>query len=169
MFRERENFEQRLLMALRTRGHGPRTERAIAQASRLGEHGAVWLAVGAAGSLADRQHARRWRAAAGAVGASYVLNTAIKLAVRRRRPQLAGLPPLASTPTELSFPSAHAATSFAAALGYGRCGLPRGPLYAAACAMALSRLYLGVHHPSDVVAGALLGSAVAAVVVEDGR
>jgi membrane-associated phospholipid phosphatase len=93
---------------------------------------------------------------------TYVLNTAVKLVVRRRRPQLPGLPPLTSTPTQLSFPSAHASTSFAGALAYSRLGLPVVPLYALAKGLAVSRLYLGVHYPSDVLAGALLGTAVAA-------
>jgi undecaprenyl-diphosphatase len=42
--------------------------------------------------------------------------------------------------------------------------LPRGPLLAVAGAMALSRVYLGVHYPTDIAAGALLGSGVAAIV-----
>ena len=88
-------------------------------------------------------------------------NTAIKLAVRRRRPDLPDLPPLTGTPTGLSFPSAHAASSFAGALAYSRLGLPAAPLYGLASSLALSRLYLGVHYPSDVLAGALLGTAVA--------
>ncbi len=92
-----------------------------------------------------------------------MLNTAIKQAVRRPRPRLAGLPPLTSTPTQLSFPSAHASTSFAGALVYSRLGLPAAPLYALATGLALSRLYLGVHYPSDVLAGAVLGTLVAAL------
>ena len=83
---------------------------------------------------------------------SYVLNQAIKFVVRRRRPELPGLPPLTPTVTKLSFPSAHATTSFAAARVYSGL-LPAAPLYAAAGAFAVSRPYLGVHYPSDVLAG----------------
>jgi undecaprenyl-diphosphatase len=72
------------------------------------------------------------------------------------------MPALVSTPTQLSFPSAHATTSFAGALCYSRLGLPRAPLYALALALSASRVYLGVHYPSDVLAGAALGTAAAA-------
>jgi undecaprenyl-diphosphatase len=87
----------------------------------------------------------------------YVLNTAIKQVVRRRRPELPDLPALTGTPTALSFPSAHASTAFAGARVYARMELPATPLYALATGLSLSRLYLGVHYPSDVLAGAALG------------
>jgi undecaprenyl-diphosphatase len=90
---------------------------------------------------------------------AYALNTLLKAVVRRRRPQLEKLPALISTPTSLSFPSAHASSSFAAARAFGRL-MPGAPLYAVATAMALSRVYLGVHYPSDIAAGALLGMLV---------
>jgi membrane-associated phospholipid phosphatase len=154
------SLDDRLLTLARTRGHTPAAERAMARFSQLGEHGAVWLAIGAAGQLLDPGRRRRWRPAMTAVGGAYVLNTAIKPLAGRRRPELEGLPPLTSTPTQLSFPSAHAATSFAGALVYSRLGLPAAPLYALAVALSFSRVYLGVHHPGDVLAGALLGTAV---------
>ena len=140
----------------------------MARFSRLGEHGALWLAIGVAGQLSDRERRRPWRAGMRAVAAAYALNTAIKPLVGRRRPELPGLPPLSATPTKLSFPSAHASTSFAGALAYSRAGQPAAPLYALALALSLSRVYLGVHYPSDVLAGALLGTAVAASLTRDG-
>lgn len=158
MFKQRLSVDERLLLLARTRAHSPGAERVVARFSRLGEHGGVWLAIGAAGWTLDRARRPAWRRALGAVGGAYVLNTTLKLVVRRRRPQLAGLPPLIGTPTGLSFPSAHASTSFAGALAYSRLGLPAGPLYGLAGGLALSRVYLGVHYPSDVLAGAVLGT-----------
>jgi undecaprenyl-diphosphatase len=157
--------DRRLLRLARTAGHSPRADRRVARFSRLGEHGAVWLAIGTAAAVAAPPHQRSaWWRAVGSVAGAYVANAALKLVVRRRRPHLAGLPPLTGTPTQLSFPSAHATTSFAAARLYAQRGLPAMPLRALACALAASRLYLGVHHPSDVLAGALLGDGIARAV-----
>jgi membrane-associated phospholipid phosphatase len=154
------SLDHKLLLLARTRGHGPRRDRAVSAYSRLGEHAACWLGLGAAGALLDRRRRGRWVHGAGVVGGAYVLNYAVKLTVRRRRPVLDGLPPLTPTVSTLSFPSAHATTSFAAARAYGGL-IPAGALYTAAAAFAVSRPYLGVHYPSDVLAGAFLGSVVA--------
>jgi membrane-associated phospholipid phosphatase len=168
VFRQDLNSEERLLVLARTRWHTPAAERAVSAFSRAGEHSAVWLAIGLAGGLLDREHAAGWRRARRTVLGVYAVNTAIKFAVRRPRPQIPGLAPLQGTTTGLSFPSAHAATSFAGALAYSRLGLPAAPLYSLAGAMALSRVYLGVHYPSDILAGALLGTALAAAAKGEG-
>jgi decaprenylphosphoryl-5-phosphoribose phosphatase len=151
---------QALLLA-RTRAHTRFAERLIGIYSRTGEHAACWVALGLAGAAGARTADRRraWLRGAAIVGGSYGCNYAVKLLVRRRRPELDGLPPLTPTVSRLSFPSAHATTSFAAARAYS--GLaPAAGLYAAAVAFALSRPYLGVHYPSDVLAGAALGTAI---------
>ena len=127
--------------------------------SRLGEHGALWLALGAGGALLDRPNRARWTRGSVAVAAAYLISTSIKLVVGRSRPAVEDLPHLMATPTGLTFPSSHASSSFAAARAFGGL-LPRAPLYALALAMGLSRLYLGVHYPSDVAAGAVVGTAI---------
>jgi membrane-associated phospholipid phosphatase len=159
------DLDTRLLMLARTRGHTPARERAVAAFSRTGEHAAGWLALGLTGAAAEAKRPERratWLYGTGVVAASYALNTGIKFVVRRPRPNLPGLEPLTSTVTGLSFPSAHATTSFAAARIYGSL-VPAAPLYAVAVLIALSRIYLGVHYPSDILAGALFGTGLAAV------
>jgi undecaprenyl-diphosphatase len=163
------SLDEQLLRLARTRAHDPRAERAMARFSRLGEHGGAWLAIGAIGQVLDAPARPYWRRATATVAGVYALNTAIKLLVRRRRPRLPGLPALTDTPTQFSFPSAHASTSFAGALSYSRLGIPSVPLYALAASLSLSRLYLGVHYPSDVLAGALLGTAVGGCVTRPAR
>jgi len=141
---------------LRTRGHTPAREAAVAAFSRLGEHGLVWYAIALAGARLDPARAPAYRHALRATALAFAANQAIKLALRRPRPVLEGLPPLTGTMSARSYPSAHAATSFAAARA-----LPLPGIHLMAAAMALSRPWLGVHYPSDMLAGAALGTAVA--------
>ncbi|MGZ4192485.1 MAG: phosphatase PAP2 family protein, partial [Solirubrobacteraceae bacterium] len=128
---------------------------------------ACWLALGLAGAALDGDRRDLWLRGAGAVAGAYAVNYAVKLAVRRPRPQLTDLPALSPVVSALSFPSAHATTSFAAARVY-RGLVPPAALYAAAVAFAVSRPYLGVHYPSDVLAGAVLGSVVGSLAAGGG-
>jgi undecaprenyl-diphosphatase len=86
-----------------------------------------------------------------------VLNYGIKLAVKRPRPVLEGLPPLGGAPSSLSFPSAHALSSFAVATAMVRVDPAMVGALVVALAISLCRPYLGMHYPSDVLAGAFLG------------
>ena len=148
-----------LYRRVRSVARTPDTVRYVRSYSRLGEHGAVWLATGATGMALDGRRRGRWARATACVGVAYCISTTIKLAIGRKRPAVEDLPHLMATPTGLSFPSSHATSSFAAARAFGRL-LPTPVLYAAAFAMGASRLYLGVHYPSDVAAGVALGTLI---------
>jgi membrane-associated phospholipid phosphatase len=152
-------LDRTLLRFLRTRGHSPQLERAALLYARAGENGLLWHGLGAAGALLHRGRRPVYLRAMRVTLFTLMANTVVKALVRRARPVLEELPALSPTLYGRSYPSAHASTSFAAA-GALSAALPRVPLYAAATLMALTRPYLGVHYPSDVVAGALFGRAV---------
>jgi membrane-associated phospholipid phosphatase len=153
--------DQRLLVLLRTRGHSPGGERVAGAIGAFGEWGLGWLAVGVLAGAASRERRHAWTAA-GAVGPLAVaVNYAAKLTVGRERPLLEGHPRLARAPSKLSFPSAHATSSVAAATALGRVAPGSRPLFGVlATAVCAGRPYLGMHYPSDVLAGVLLGTAI---------
>jgi membrane-associated phospholipid phosphatase len=154
-------LDRAALRLLRTRLRSERLDRAALVYTAAGEWGALWIGLSLAGATLARDRRGLWLAAAAVSPFALTLNYAVKRAVRRRRPDLANLPAFGRVPLTLSFPSAHAAMSFASAEAIGAL-VPRGrvPLLAAATLMALTRPYLGVHYPSDTLAGSLLGIAV---------
>ncbi len=156
-------LDTRLLYLMRTRWHGPATEATFRWLAWIGEYGAVWLALGVVFALLDPDQRDQWLLA-GALGPVAVgLNFAVKLVVRRRRPVLEGLPPLGGAPSSLSFPSAHTTASFAAATAMTRINSTAAILFALALAISVGRPYLGMHYPSDVLGGVVLGVALGLV------
>ena len=128
--------------------------------SHFGEHAAGWIALGALGAALDAPRRRQWGTAVAAVVGSHAASIAVKRVVRRRRPHDPGIAVHVGTPSRLSFPSSHATSTTAAALLYG--GLVGAPVAGVLVpGMALSRLVLGVHYPTDVLAGSALGAVCA--------
>ncbi len=129
--------------------------------SRFGEHAAGWVGIVALGAVLDAQRRPAWLRAGVAVLAAHTAASVVKRGVRRRRPQHPSVTVHVRTPSALSFPSSHASSSTAAAVVLGRLlGVPLVPVIVPS--MGVSRLVLGVHYPTDVLAGAALGAAVAA-------
>ena len=129
--------------------------------SHFGEHALGWLALGALGAVVDRRRRRDWLISVAAVAAAHGASIAVKRVVRRHRPTDPSVVVLVDTPSRLSCPSSHAASTTAATVLYG--GLLRRPLTAVLVPpMLISRLVLGVHYPTDVLVGSALGAAIGA-------
>jgi hypothetical protein len=129
---------------------------ALVGLSRATDHSTGWLVSALLGAGLDRSRRSRWLEAFLRIAAVEGSMRAIKRAAPRQRPVLKGLPPLAPTTSPMSFPSSHTAAAFAAVGAFDGL-LPRPALRFTAVVTAFSRLYLGVHYPSDVLAGLVLG------------
>ena len=137
--------------------------RAARGLSLFGEHAGGWLALGLLGAAVDRGRRRDWLTAAAGVAAAHGASIAVKRVVRRQRPIDPTVDVLVKTPSSLSFPSSHATSTTAAAVVYsGLTGRNLVPVVVPP--MLVSRLVLGVHYPTDVVAGSVLGALVGGLV-----
>jgi undecaprenyl-diphosphatase len=148
-----------LLRRIKSKGAKSPFWRLMKGLSTIGEHGLVWA--GSCGILAvlDRDRRTVWALVASTGPISIVVNFCLKNLVRRRRPEDDSQP--SSTRVSFSFPSAHAFSSFAVATAWGRIEpRARKPVLLLASFIAYSRVYLGRHYPSDVLAGGVLGVAV---------
>ncbi|GAB2892734.1 bifunctional phosphatase PAP2/diacylglycerol kinase family protein [Streptomyces deserti] len=152
----------RLFEAVAAR-HWPGADPLLPRLSRGANHGGLWFAAAAAMVAARTPRSRRAaaRGLASLCLASLTINTFGKRTVRRPRPVLDPVPlvrQLRRQPITTSFPSGHAASAAAFAAGVALESPAWGAAVApVAAAVALSRVYTGVHFPSDVVAGAALG------------
>lgn len=147
------------------RGHGPGPDRFFLGVTELGS---LYANVAAAGALYLLGRKREAARAMAATGSMWVLGQVLKKTVGRLRPHGAdpgGTRRMIADPAGTSWPSSHPAvlTVFTrvAARELGLGPISRAALTATDLSVAASRVYLGVHYPSDVVSGLLVGRAVA--------
>ena len=131
--------------------------------TRLGNAGMLWIVLSAVMLSFPKTRKAGVLSLLAMVLGLLCTNVVLKHLVGRTRPwiDVAGLIPLVNEPDPNSFPSGHTCAAFAAGIIWAR-ALPRtwmrvGAVILAVC-MGLSRLYVGVHYPSDVLAGAVVGS-----------
>lgn len=136
--------------------------------SHFGEHSIGWMAVALAGAVLMPKRRRDWLVAGVGAFVAHAAAVLVKRLVRRQRPHHPAVAVNVGTPSRLSFPSAHATSTTAAAILMGRItGLPLPAVLVPP--MALSRILLGVHYPSDVAFGVALGAAIPGMVGRSGE
>ena len=146
--------------------HSPMLDKTLPRLTRSANKSVLWMGIAALLGLIGGRFGRR-AAARGLLSigiSSAIANGPVKLLARRARPLLDDVPlvrRLHRVPRSTSFPSGHSASAFAFATG-ASLEMPYlapalGPL---AAAVAYSRIYTGVHYPSDVLVGATLGTTV---------
>jgi undecaprenyl-diphosphatase len=137
----------------------PALDRVMYVATELGDFALVWHLIGTARGLVSDRHAREaFRLSAVLGGESILVNGIVKSFFQRKRP--AWEQPRAfkiRRPRSSSFPSGHASSAFTAAAVLGEDD-PLKPLYyGVAAVVATSRVYVRIHHASDVLAGVATG------------
>ena len=145
----------------------PNLDVPLRELSSLANHSKLWFAIAGGLALVGGQTGREAAiAGVASIGAaSLVANVAVKPLARRRRPDRDGedVPDVREVPmpTSTSFPSGHSASAFAFATAVGK-EIPAigGPLRGLAGAVAYSRVHTGVHYPTDVIIGSILGATI---------
>lgn len=148
--------------------HTPVLDRTLPTLSDAANNSALWMGYAAVLATTGGRSGRRaaTRGLASVAVTSAVVSLGVKMVARRRRPTypVPVVRRLRRVPRSTSFPSGHAASAAAFATGAAiempQSAIVLGPL---AGAVAFSRIYTGVHYPSDVASGLVIGSSVALI------
>ena len=155
------NLDGGFLLFLQESVRNPILDNIMIFITSLGNGGMIWIAATIALLIPKKTRKAGIMSAAALLGSLIINNNIVKNIVQRPRPfvTFADLQIIIPTPSEFSFPSGHTSSSFAAAAVFYR-HLPKKiglPSVILAGLIGFSRLYVGVHYPTDVIAGVLMG------------
>lgn len=155
------NLEGSFLLFIQESIRNPMLNRVLIFITSLGDAGMIWIVATIALLIPKKTRKAGFMSAVALLGSLLINNYLIKNLVQRPRPfvTFTDLQILIPTPSEFSFPSGHTSSSFAAAAVFFR-HLPKKlgiPSVILASLVGFSRMYVGVHYPTDVIAGAIVG------------
>lgn len=157
------NCEADILVAVQNMAGYPGVIPTARALSHFGEHALGWMGLGLVGMLVDKRRRGQWGTVIAASFISHAASVVIKRIVRRKRPHDERIVVGVGTPSKLSFPSSHATSTTAALWTLAK--ITKNPLpLLGVPVMMISRMVLGVHYPTDVLAGAVVGAATAEAV-----
>lgn len=145
--------------------HTPVLTAVLSALTWLGNHGILWIILGLVLLIPRKTRKTGCTVLIALLLGFVVCNLIVKPTVARVRPYDAmDVALLIAPPTDFSFPSGHTAAAFEAAVAAMLCNRKIGAcILPVAILMAFSRIYFQVHYLSDVLAGALVGTAMAVV------
>lgn len=155
-------FDRRIETAFEHVRDRPLADRLFYTASEVGNHSAVWHALNLLQATRRRDFRSFLAICAALAVESALVNGPIKMAFRRDRPTYDGdRPHVLRKPKTSSFPSGHATSALCAASLLSHAdGRRRPAYYLLALVVSISRIHVKIHHASDVVAGAVVGTAI---------
>ncbi len=156
-----QNMDSSMLLFIQEYVRIPFLTPAVTFITSLGNAGMIWIIISLLLLLSKKTRKAGCMSILALLISLLVNNLLLKNLVKRIRPYdyISGLVPLVPKPSDYSFPSGHTGSSFASAWVLYH-NLPPGagiPLLVLAVLIGLSRLYVGVHYPSDVFTGLLTG------------
>lgn len=155
------NLDGGFLLFLQESVRNPILDNIMIFITSLGNGGMIWIAATIALLIPKKTRKAGVVSAVALLGSLIINNNIVKNIVQRPRPfvTFTDLQIIIPTPSEFSFPSGHTSSSFAAAAVFYR-HLPKKiglPSVILAGLIGFSRLYVGVHYPTDVIAGVIMG------------
>ena len=154
------SFDSGVIEFIQNNLHNPIMDKVMIFITGLGDAGFIWILIGLA-LLINKKYRRVGIMVLGALALGSILGEGLlKNIIQRDRPfiNMEGIKMLINAPTTYSFPSGHTTSSFAAA-GVLAMNFKNKSIYifALATLIAFSRIYLGVHFPTDIIAAIILG------------
>ena len=159
------NLDGNILLFIQECVRNPILNPIVVFITSLGDEGMIWIVATLLLLIPKKTRKIGVMSGLALLGSLLINNTLIKNLVARPRPytRLEDLTILIPKPGKYSFPSGHTASSFASGVVFFR-QLPKKwgvPALVLAFLMGLSRLYVGVHYPTDVLAGMIVGALLA--------
>ncbi len=169
MFNFIQSIDEQIILFMQNNMRTPFADELMKIVSTLGDAGICWILLCIVLMFFKKTRKAGIMAALALILGALFTNIIIKQLVARPRPYLTveGLLPLLPAPDPHSFPSGHTTAAFAAAVGIWLQFKKSAPTYIAlffAVLMGVSRVYVGAHYPSDVIAGTIIGTLSAIIV-----